>query len=73
VKYIIRPDDYEPLPRSLRSGIEVDVKEAWIAKALEAASRGRVLDSEELLDVILDTVEPLFRTDRISLTRLDIS
>jgi hypothetical protein len=72
VTYIIRPDDYEPLPRSQRSAIEVDVKEAWVAKAMEAASRGRVLDSEELLDVILDTVEPLFRTDRISLTRLDI-
>ena len=64
-EYIPTPDDYEFMPRYLRAGIEIDVRRAWAAAAMEAASGAMILSADQIIDVILNTIEPLIDRDRL--------
>lgn len=64
-EYIPSSPDYELMPRYERAGIEIDVRKAWAAAAAEAASGGTLLTPNQIIDVILTTVEPLIDRSRL--------
>lgn len=66
-RYVPAPEGYIPMPRRLRAAIEVDVEANWAQEALKEATHGRVLDSDQIIQVILDTVDHLIDRDRIKL------